>query len=464
MFTNIITETALASAKGKAFAKVAGASFKDFSEIVRTDTNKALLIFLKGLGKLDKFDFARAMDELGLTDVRLSNAVKVLAGNYDFLNDQLAIADKNIGNTDALMTESEKRFATTKSQLALLGNVLTDVAVTLGMALLPTIIALAAPLGAWVKKNDALIAQVAGALAVGLQAVIGHIGNVTKATFDWITENRPLLEQIAKLAGEVLVGLWTVLTTQIIPAFGKLVAWVRDEVVPRVREFIDTLTKPGGVFESVGKVAGKIFDDLLPSFTGIVNAIFGGDGHRGLLPAIGDLIGTLWGDGNGPLARAIEALAWIWRNVLGPALTFVIDLLTTVIDKAREFIALVPDLVQGIKDFGPVDAIGDIWENITPKGNPELESRINRRAGGGPVVAGVPYLVGEERTEVFIPNQNGRIEPDAGGWGGGGGSGDTYITINHPTGHAAEEDIAFTARRLAGLGLMGSPRPAGSGA
>lgn len=33
------------------------------------------------------------------------------------------------------------------------------------------------------------------------------------------------------------------------------------------------------------------------------------------------------------------------------------------------------------------------------------------RAGGGPVIAGMPYIVGENRPELFVPDQNGRIIP-----------------------------------------------------
>ena len=35
------------------------------------------------------------------------------------------------------------------------------------------------------------------------------------------------------------------------------------------------------------------------------------------------------------------------------------------------------------------------------------------REHGGPVVAGQPYLVGERRAEIFVPNQSGKILPDA---------------------------------------------------
>ncbi len=53
-----------------------------------------------------------------------------------------------------------------------------------------------------------------------------------------------------------------------------------------------------------------------------------------------------------------------------------------------------PALKQGRPGFKPSDILG-----------------LGRRAGGGPVTAGKPYVVGEHRPEVFVPNSNGRIIP-----------------------------------------------------
>lgn len=59
-----------------------------------------------------------------------------------------------------------------------------------------------------------------------------------------------------------------------------------------------------------------------------------------------------------------------------------------------------------------------------PTGSP---SGPQERAHGGPVRKGVPYVVGEHHEEVFIPDQNGTIDPRApipvtGGAVGGSGS------------------------------------------
>lgn len=48
-----------------------------------------------------------------------------------------------------------------------------------------------------------------------------------------------------------------------------------------------------------------------------------------------------------------------------------------------------------------------------------IDAAIPRRAKGGPVKPGTPYLVGEERPEVFWPDQAGTIIPSAEGFGAG---------------------------------------------
>jgi tape measure domain-containing protein len=47
-------------------------------------------------------------------------------------------------------------------------------------------------------------------------------------------------------------------------------------------------------------------------------------------------------------------------------------------------------------------------------------SAIGHRAMGGPVRRGQPYVVGEQRPELFIPNSDGWIHPRVGGQSGGG--------------------------------------------
>lgn len=56
-----------------------------------------------------------------------------------------------------------------------------------------------------------------------------------------------------------------------------------------------------------------------------------------------------------------------------------------------------------------------------------LISGIFGRAGGGPVSAGVPYMVGERGPELFVPRAPGRIASRGFSVGGQGG---TQVTVN----------------------------------
>lgn len=53
-------------------------------------------------------------------------------------------------------------------------------------------------------------------------------------------------------------------------------------------------------------------------------------------------------------------------------------------------------------------------------------ANVQRRASGGPVSGGRPYIVGEEGPELFVPGSSGGIVPN----GALGGGGNVYVTVN----------------------------------
>lgn len=152
LFGNIIKETALATDKGKAFAKVSGKSFKDFAKIVKTDTNGAMLLFLKHLKTLGKFDQAKALKAVGITNVRDINAIRLLAQTYD---QNLIPALENAANSaGALDRESTVRFDTIKSKFALLKNAFIKGGIEMGDGFLPALGRLTTKITAWVNANS----------------------------------------------------------------------------------------------------------------------------------------------------------------------------------------------------------------------------------------------------------------------------------------------------------------------
>lgn len=454
-FTKSLKFVSAGGKRLKVMAKAAGMTGKEFKKAFERDAGGALLKFFKGMNKLTSAERLAVLEALGFNDARISRALLGLSDNSEELARQLGVAGDAWERNSALTEEAEKRFATTKSQLGLLKNILFDIAITLGDALLPVITPMIKGLGEWISANQALIEQLAGRLAAGIQMVVGAIST-------WVTENGPLIQQIGTALWGALTTVWTVLTTQVIPAlFGsggkggiipavvELGRQIFEWLVPKVRAFIDTLTKPGGVIESVTKVAGPIIGSLVTAFGTVVDALFGSNGKKGLIPALGDLIGKMWGDGKGPLALAVKGIAHFFATTLIPVLRTVISVLTEIIIKIGEVLDLLPRLKSDLQNNSIFADIGRWWEDITP----------DKHAVGGPVRTGGISIVGEEGPEIVQWGANGFVTPadlSADAMAGAGSTstgGDTHITIYNPEPRAAESDIGRTLRRLEGLGI-----------
>jgi murein DD-endopeptidase MepM/ murein hydrolase activator NlpD len=142
------------------------------------------------------------------------------------------------------------------------------------------------------------------------------------------------------------------------------------------------------------------------------------------------------------------------------------------IEKVNEVVRdPVGSAIRGVQDMlkGPVEELsGDGIDNgatITrdgPKGPPPKPVQTpKRRAGGGPVIAKTPYMVGEEGPELFVPKENGTIVPNnqvAGLFGMFGGSrgGFNPATSDHP--YMRQMELEKVKRQMnlpAGKGFTG---------
>ena len=107
---------------------------------------------------------------------------------------------------------------------------------------------------------------------------------------------------------------------------------------------------------------------------------------------------------------------------------------TAVTAAAAAGIANVANKLAGLHDPAPIH----LRYYVTTSGHAPTNSSGSVipgvfRAAGGPVMAGMPYVVGDGgRPELFVPDTNGTIlprVPTAGG-GGRGGGGDIHIHVN----------------------------------
>ena len=136
IFSNVATAIGTGGDEVEAFTELLGISADEFQDRWSQDALGTFQDFLQELSKLDQFGQARVLEDAGITGVRDINAVRLMAQNFEFLNEQLVIAEDATG---ALGTESDKFFATTAAQWQVLKNNVRDAAAVLGTDLLPVV-------------------------------------------------------------------------------------------------------------------------------------------------------------------------------------------------------------------------------------------------------------------------------------------------------------------------------------
>lgn len=104
---------------------------------------------------------------------------------------------------------------------------------------------------------------------------------------------------------------------------------------------------------------------------------------------------------------------------------------------------------EAAKSFdGLGDSLGDLPDWFQSKVEPVFKP--DKRAAGGPVSAGIPYLVGERGPELFVPGGSGRILP-SGSFGGGGGQTVVNVTVQGSLIH--ERDLEQVVLNAMGGGM-----------
>lgn len=143
--SKIMVEIALAVSKGggelRNFATISGMSSKEFSKAFKDDALGAINSFISGLGRIGESggDVIGILDKIGITEVRMRDAILRSAGAGDLLTRAIDLQSKAWGDNNALAKEAEQRYKTFASQLTITLNRLKDTGITLGQSLLPVL-------------------------------------------------------------------------------------------------------------------------------------------------------------------------------------------------------------------------------------------------------------------------------------------------------------------------------------
>ncbi len=123
----------------KAYSNIAGVDFKQAFE---KDAGDAIVAFVAGLGKVKQAggDMAAALESVGISEIRAVDTWSRLGLNAGLLADSLARGTQAYKDNQALVDESNKRYATWASQIAISRNIINDFGISLGQKLAPVLI------------------------------------------------------------------------------------------------------------------------------------------------------------------------------------------------------------------------------------------------------------------------------------------------------------------------------------
>lgn len=233
------SETTGALESLETWADAAQMSATDFAAAWKNDPVQALSALLAGMenATAEGSNMSLMLDDLGISSIRQTDALKRMAGNSELVADAVSLANDAWVENSALQTEVDNRNSSMSSRLMILKNKVTAVAESVGTPLVNSLIDLidaAEPVIQSVSEAAQAFAEMDAEqqqtilAAAGVVAAIGPVATAAGKLF--------------KAVGDVTTG------------FGKL--------MQKLGVFVNDASKAGSAIESVNEAAGSAKDGL----------------------------------------------------------------------------------------------------------------------------------------------------------------------------------------------------------
>ena len=351
---------------------------------------------------------ASTLDQLGLTRSVADN-IKALAGSSEMIREY----ETNLrGASGATEDIAEKQRNTFNAQLQILQNNLRDTAIELGSVLVPKILELFEAFGgqegiqnfgenlaAGIERLDEALTPVVqfikdevipaiqenmpAAMAAAqpvvdtLRAVFETVGRIIRDTvipavsdlFTRFEEMKPAVDGLALFFREILL-----------PAIEAVIGFIFERVLPVFLDFLQPALQIAGVF--LGELAER-WDALKPAIQPLI-----------------DLFMDIW--------TQLETVGKVLRVVGEALLGFTGKYILSLLDGLIKIIETVRKVIDWFRKL--TGAANEASGAANNAGN--FERNLDQRAKGGPVSSNVPYWVGEQGPEVFVPRTAGYVLPN----------------------------------------------------
>ena len=272
---NIAGELASGGEKLKGFAAVAGMSSEEFARAWREDAAGALVTFIEGLGRMsaEGENVFGVLEELGLSEIRVRDALLRAAGAGDLFRTSLELGTQAWQENIALSNEAAQRYETNESKLTVLKNKVVDAGISLGEALVPALskaIEAAQPLIDGVARLAEKFANLDPEMQqtiVTIAAVVAGIGPLLVGVGTAINTFSGLAGAASKLGG--MLQWLTTPTGLVVAAIAAAIA-IGVELYKNWDTIKEKLT---GIWNSINETAEKAWNGIVTAIKTPINAI-----------------------------------------------------------------------------------------------------------------------------------------------------------------------------------------------
>lgn len=299
------------------FAQIAGIPLEEFSELLKTDVNEALLKVLEGMqrGEGGLASVTAAMEEMHLNGQRAVTVLGSLSKHTDELRSQQEIANKAFSAGTSLTDEFSVKNNSLTAELEKQKKAILENVVSIGEKLNPAMSEGLTITNVGLKTVSSLIGVVVKLRALILALSIAYAANllIKKAMVFWSGEHRAALEKevqsltkakISTIAlsvvGNLLVGNFKAATK----ALSILWTTIKSNPIGAALGLISTLVGLVAVFHKNGNAAAKSQRELNKAYVETIDKI---GREREILEKMGEAV-TDAKVGSQERARAIKEL------------------------------------------------------------------------------------------------------------------------------------------------------------
>jgi len=400
--------------------------------------------FERVLGPMSDSQKAATLDTLGLTRSVADN-IKLVLGASEQMREYQSALEGAGGTTEDV---ANKQLQTFSAQLGLVRAHISDVFLTIGSRLVPSLLEMFSAFGG-MERVEELTTRVAGEFNrfwfTTLKPVLEGLGSGLPGAF---SEFRQIYDEFLAPA---IANLADLFINYLVPAALQAAQFFRSDVMPvlmQIGRFIRDDVNP-----VVQRLSRIFLENVVPVITNFLRPAL-----QGFAFLIGRLTETFQDN-----RENIQT----WLDRLEPVITFVRDTAAPVIGAVFSgAFALLAYAIDPILElfFNLLDIITRVIEAVVDFGRKIADSRVGQFVGemidtigfrrfGGPVAQGRPYIVGEAGPELFIPSVSGDIVAN-GEFGMGGGQTIINLTVTSADPEAVVQAIRRYTRYNGPLGQV----------